>query len=292
MYDRQLRSLLEVAKYGSFSKAADNLFISKPALKKQIDTLESDIGFPLFIRNSQGLVLTKLGADFIPRAKQILDDWDDLVAWGRAETFKKNVIRISNPPQSQLYLEKVFLKFHENHPEVHQEIMFRSTSAFHDINALLNREVDIVECVYSPDHIHNQLSFSKLFKMNYNCLMIPSHPLASLKSIQPSDFSGYEIGFARKENQQLFNLLNEVPNITLKDIENNMEQSFLAIFNLCYNNSVVIAKGAFSKNIPGLISIPLVTDFAPICGLLHLKKPIPIVEEFISLAKEIYKTSP
>ena len=47
MNDSQLRAFVEVASCGSFSKAADKLFLSKQALKKQIDALEHELGFTL-----------------------------------------------------------------------------------------------------------------------------------------------------------------------------------------------------------------------------------------------------
>jgi len=58
MNDKQLQSFIVVAKLGSFSKAADELFLSKQALKKQIDSLERELCFTLFIRSAQGMTLT------------------------------------------------------------------------------------------------------------------------------------------------------------------------------------------------------------------------------------------
>jgi len=58
MNDKQLQSFITVAKLGSFSKAADELFLSKQALKKQIDSLERELCFTLFSRSAQGMTLT------------------------------------------------------------------------------------------------------------------------------------------------------------------------------------------------------------------------------------------
>ena len=54
MDDKQLYSLLKIVECGSFSKAEEVLFLSKQALKKQIDSLEDEVGFPLTIRTHCG----------------------------------------------------------------------------------------------------------------------------------------------------------------------------------------------------------------------------------------------
>ena len=61
MYNPQLETFLRVADAGSFNKAAVELFITPPAVMKQITSLESNLGFPLFRRSHRGLTLTAEG---------------------------------------------------------------------------------------------------------------------------------------------------------------------------------------------------------------------------------------
>ncbi len=61
MYNLQLETFIVVADLGSFNKAAESLYITPPAVTKQINLLEKDLGLTLFIRTHRGLVLTEAG---------------------------------------------------------------------------------------------------------------------------------------------------------------------------------------------------------------------------------------
>ena len=61
MYNPQLDAFLCVVEAGSFSKAAEQLYISAPAVIKQINSLEASLGMKLFDRTHRGLVVTEAG---------------------------------------------------------------------------------------------------------------------------------------------------------------------------------------------------------------------------------------
>ena len=61
MYNPQLETFIRVADAGSFNKAAEELFISPPAVIKQINLLEAQLGLTLFVRTHRGLKLTEAG---------------------------------------------------------------------------------------------------------------------------------------------------------------------------------------------------------------------------------------
>ena len=65
MNDKQLKSFITVTECGSFTKAENFFFFSAQALKKQIDSLENELGFALFLRSSKGVVLTAAGKKFL-----------------------------------------------------------------------------------------------------------------------------------------------------------------------------------------------------------------------------------
>jgi hypothetical protein len=70
---RHLKYFVAVAEELSFSRAATRLFISQPALSRQIKDLEDELGILLFLRKSNGLTLTEAGKFFLEQAKDILN---------------------------------------------------------------------------------------------------------------------------------------------------------------------------------------------------------------------------
>lgn len=73
-----LEYLLEVAKTGSISRAAQNLFLSQPHLSNTIKSVEKELGTPLFRRSAKGMALTEEGVAFIREARKILDQVEQL----------------------------------------------------------------------------------------------------------------------------------------------------------------------------------------------------------------------
>ncbi|MFC5747768.1 LysR substrate-binding domain-containing protein [Actinomadura rugatobispora] len=81
---RELRYFAAVADELSFTRAAARLFVSQPALSKQIRALERRLGFELFERRSREVVLTGQGAELLPAAREVLETWDGAYARARA----------------------------------------------------------------------------------------------------------------------------------------------------------------------------------------------------------------
>lgn len=71
MTSRQIEYFLAVTKYKSFSLAARNLYVSQPAVSQQLVVLESEIGFPLFVREHHNVELTEYGHIFYDACTKI-----------------------------------------------------------------------------------------------------------------------------------------------------------------------------------------------------------------------------
>ena len=65
MDTKQIDYILELAQTKNFNRAAENLFISQPALTYQIKAIESEVGFMLFERSPRGAVLTPAGGTIL-----------------------------------------------------------------------------------------------------------------------------------------------------------------------------------------------------------------------------------
>lgn len=89
---RLLRYFVTVAEEGNLTRAAERLFVSQPALTKQIRQLENRLGVRLFTRSRAGMALTEPGRALADRAPALLDGWDD--AWRAATAASRRAARV------------------------------------------------------------------------------------------------------------------------------------------------------------------------------------------------------
>lgn len=92
---RLLRYFLAVAEDLSFTRAAERLFLSQPALSKQIRQLEAALGTELFVRTSRAVRLSAAGEELLPHARALVLDWQAAARQARnAAARAANVLRI------------------------------------------------------------------------------------------------------------------------------------------------------------------------------------------------------
>ena len=80
---KQMEYILELSRTRNFNRAAENLFISQPALTYQIQKAEEELGFPLFLRTGKGAGLTVAGERFVGSVAGIVDEYKGAVETGR-----------------------------------------------------------------------------------------------------------------------------------------------------------------------------------------------------------------
>lgn len=99
MYNPQLETFLCVAVCGSFNKAAEKLYISPPAVIKQINLLEESLDLQLFVRTHRGLRLTEAVKSLVQDTKYIVQYCKDSVTRAKNAMQKdEEVIRIGTSP--------------------------------------------------------------------------------------------------------------------------------------------------------------------------------------------------
>lgn len=74
----QLNLLLALEKYGSFSKAAKEMFLSQPYISATVKDLETEVGFQIVERKNNGVRFTLQGALVLEKAHMILDEMDSI----------------------------------------------------------------------------------------------------------------------------------------------------------------------------------------------------------------------
>ncbi len=119
VHGRDLRYFVAVAEELHFTRAAERLFISQPALSKQIRTLERALGAPLFERRGREVRLTAAGEALLPRARRVLAEWgvaEDAVEQAKASQQATLVIGMSTSPGRGGLLPAIRSRFTLQHP--------------------------------------------------------------------------------------------------------------------------------------------------------------------------------
>ena len=121
---RQLRYFQALIEHGSFSRAAESVHVSQPALSLQIRELESGLGGPLVERESRGILLTPLGREAHEQTLRILDE--TLLLENLSQRFEAGPLRVTVGIVSTLapYLLPGILKnLHDATPRIELDIL-------------------------------------------------------------------------------------------------------------------------------------------------------------------------
>ena len=92
-----LQYAVEIARTGSVTRAAENLYTSQPNMSRAVRELESDLGIRIFERTTRGIYLTKEGEEFIWYARAILDKVNAVESRYRSRTDKCRRFSLSGP---------------------------------------------------------------------------------------------------------------------------------------------------------------------------------------------------
>ncbi|WP_090727984.1 LysR family transcriptional regulator [Paenibacillus sp. PDC88] len=139
---RQLECFIQICIAGSFTKAAEVLMISQPTLSQQIRFLEAEVGTPLFERFGRGIKITADGEILYVKAlsvMRLLDEAKKETNELRHAQARVNKLSIGISPMDFLSLAPLFLKFHEQYPDI--SVQF--TSGEYTTQQLLNDSIDI-----------------------------------------------------------------------------------------------------------------------------------------------------
>ena len=184
----QLEYFSKVVQEKSFSKAADRVFRTQPAVSIAIRRLEDEIGLPLLDRTQKTPLLTDAGKvvyDYAQRILALRDQVGEAIA--ELQSLKRGLVRVGANESTSLYLlPELILAFREKHPEVKVEI-FRHVS-----NRLprevLERNVDFALMASEP--ADRDLESFPVLKDELILIMSPKHDLASRSSVKIKELGG------------------------------------------------------------------------------------------------------
>src|SRR5699024_1722922 len=130
--------IIEIAKLGSISKAADSLYLSQPYLSRIIKDMEKEMNIQIFIRSVEGMELTMEGVQFLNKAKLIIDQYHSLLhIHSDQDNSKQNSIVLSTI-RSSLVMES-FIRLIEIYYDSSYEFTINEHNGYipvHDITYL------------------------------------------------------------------------------------------------------------------------------------------------------------
>lgn len=173
----QLRHFVSLAQTGSFSRSAEALFLTQPALSRSIRALEEELGQPLFDRVGRRSVPTPFGTEALRRARQLVFDADELAGMGRQmRDGRSGAVRIGLGSGPGAMLMMPLLKtIAGSHPAVAIEIARGHTEAL--LRGLRDRELDalVVDARSLPPA--SDLRVASLVEMRGAFMVREGHPL-------------------------------------------------------------------------------------------------------------------
>ena len=149
----QINAFLTVAREKSFTRAANVLYISQPAISKSISTMEEELGFRLFDRRDNVLSLTAAGKQMFEFFVRVIDEYNMLLDnIEHSLSSDSSSLRIGCPDtwNPKMFYDKIKASFAESHPDVRINVDCGKLSDL--IIALKSDKLDIVltHDFYSP----------------------------------------------------------------------------------------------------------------------------------------------
>lgn len=184
----QLECFLAVVDSLNFTKAAEAVQLTQPAISHQIQTLENELGTPLFLRTSKRVELTKAGMQFISDASQILRIASSAKA--RLSDYEgKDMLFLEIGCHSQYelaFLPPILRRLIQEFPNLHPS--FRLLP-FRSLDNLL--ENDSIQAMFDFKTNRKPIgTYQELYKCPLVCVCNAEHPLAGRTSLTESELTG------------------------------------------------------------------------------------------------------
>lgn len=288
LYNPQLETFLCVAESGSFNKAAEKLFISPPAVIKQINLLEENLGLQLFLRTHRGIQLTEAGKSLYQDAKYVIQYCKDSVTRARNAMRKTDdVIRIGTSPMTPAQvLVELWPKLQDYCPgtKFHLVPFDNTPENAREILGNLGQNIDVVAGIFDETMLNlRQCEGLEISREPICCAVSVHHRLAQKDFLTIQDLYGEKLmliqrGWSHSVDLLRDNLWKNYPQIEIVDF------NFYDVnaFNQCENNNcVLMAVPKWQYVHPLLKILPVDWGYTIPYGLLHSPAPSPVVKQFL-----------
>ena len=283
MDETKLTSFIRVYELGSFTKAAEDLFLTPVAVKNQIDALEEELGEKLFIRKPTGCTLTPVGEIFLNDALSILKLIDkakvNVEKAGIAS--RGEILAGHNINLNYKYVGALSTGFSEIVSD--HIIQFEKIAHEDMISALLKRQVNCLfaESTLFEEYNTSEIEFHPLITLPYYAIMKKGHPLSDRKEIDLHDLNDQELYVTGILQKEIKAQLGSVA-LSLKLIEMTDRNT---LFNRVMKNAVEIYPNTFDY----YSCIPLKAE-PLLLGIFTLKNQPTIVKKMIQFTDDFTKS--
>jgi DNA-binding transcriptional LysR family regulator len=192
MDNQNLKAFITVAEIGSFSEAADRLYLTQSAISKRIALLEQQIGKRLFDRIARQVSLTEAGNELLPRARRILQEYENaLQAINDLSGEASGTLRLAISHHLGLHrLPPILKQFAQQYPNVTLDIEFMDSEKAYE--KILHGESEVAVITLALESHHN-INSKKIWNDPLRFICAQDHPLAALKQPALQDLAEYPI---------------------------------------------------------------------------------------------------
>ena len=208
---RHLRYFLAVGEALNFTKAAAQLRVAQPALSRQVQDLEDEIGVDLLRRSPRGVTLTAEGRLFLEEVRELLKRADESVekvrALARGEDGELHIGYAPSPTVE--ILPPALAAFQKAVPRV--KVLLHDLSSDELIAGLQNATLEIAIMVQPLGEQTAGIEFELLRTYPFCVALTAAHPLARLKSITLEKLATEPlIGLRRKDYPEYYHILDRI----------------------------------------------------------------------------------
>jgi DNA-binding transcriptional LysR family regulator len=205
---RQLHAFAALARRGSFTLAAKELFLTQSAVSHAIKALEEDVGCRLLDRVGRRVLLTQAGEQFLRHTEKILREMEaarsgleDLSKWGHGR------LRVgASTTACQHILPNVLREFRPRFPKC--VIRVEPGDHRHQLDLLRAGQVDLAVMIQPPPAVFGEFVFLPLFEDELRFVVSPGHPWTSTGCAPPEMIESETLVLYNKASQT-FRLVSE-----------------------------------------------------------------------------------
>lgn len=195
----QIREFCVIAKLGSFTKAAEYLYISQSALSRHMLDLEKSLNVHLIKRGNRVFGLTAAGETFYSEATTIIDSLEALVRkTQRTDSGKTGKLRLTVFESSMPYIFGQVRDFKRQHPEMDFEV--DSNVGEEIVKSIISGDTD-VGLIFAFDAPEKEVLKTLPLGRDELCIVVPeNHPFAECGSIQMADIREERVLLLKQNN--------------------------------------------------------------------------------------------